>query len=202
MVKNGAKPKIKKILCPVDFSDPSKRALENAIHLARMFKAKLTVLTVVPLIKKLYTYALKYEARTEMQKDFNETWHIKFENFLKDFNFHNMQWDKIVREGAPHREILDSIRQISPDHLILGSTGRTGLQRILLGSTAAKVIREVPCSFITVKSEHVVRLKLETEIADLKTHYKLGKKLTDQGLPRDALVQFEDCLKHYEQVNS
>ncbi|MEE9118636.1 MAG: universal stress protein [Calditrichia bacterium] len=196
VVKYGTKPKIKKILCPVDFSDPSKRSLENAIHLGRMFKAKLTVLTVVPPIKTLYTYMLKYETRMEMQKDFNETWHIKFENFLKDFNFHNMQWDKIVREGAPHREILDSMLRISPDHLIMGSTGRTGLPRIFLGSTAAKVIREIPCSLITVKSEHVVRLKLETEIADLETHYKQGKELLDQGLPKDALVQFEYCLKH------
>ena len=69
--------------------------------------------------------------------------------------------------------------------------------RILLGSTAAKVIREMSYSVIIIKSEHVVRLKLEAEIADPETHYEQGKKLFDQVFPKDALVQFEYCLlKH------
>ena len=46
VVKPGSRPLIKKIFCPVDFSEASKRALINAIHLSRTFKAHLTVLTV------------------------------------------------------------------------------------------------------------------------------------------------------------
>ena len=36
----------KNIICPVDFSDTSKRALENAIILAKDFKAALRILAV------------------------------------------------------------------------------------------------------------------------------------------------------------
>ena len=54
----------------------------------------------------------------------------------------------------------------------------------------------MPCSVITVKSEHLVRLNLEAEIADIETHFMRGKTLLDQGFPEDALLQFEYCLKH------
>ena len=38
----------------------------------------------------------------------------------------------------------------------MGSVGRTGLPRILMGSVAQKVVREIPCSVITVKSKEGV----------------------------------------------
>ena len=46
VVKNSGLLDIKTILCPVDFSDASARALGNAITLAGTFNAKLTVLNV------------------------------------------------------------------------------------------------------------------------------------------------------------
>jgi nucleotide-binding universal stress UspA family protein len=196
VVKKGAKPQIKKLLCPVDLSEPSKRALSNAIHLARKFEAKLSVLTVVPKVKSLYSKTPELEIREQMQHEYFEKLHTEFENFLKDFNFHNVQWEKKVLEGTPYQEIMESARTLTPDLLIMGSTGRTGLSRILLGSTAEKIIRKLPCSVITVKSEHLVRLNLEAEIADIETHYLQGKNLLDQGFPEHALIQFEYCLKH------
>ena len=42
----------------------------------------------------------------------------------------------------------------------------------------------------------MLRLNLEAEIADIETHYIQGKKLLDQSFPKEALVQFEYCLKH------
>ncbi|NJM14551.1 MAG: universal stress protein [Bacteroidales bacterium] len=46
VVKNQEVKPIKKILCPVDFSDSSKRALQNAITVSGRFNAELTVLNV------------------------------------------------------------------------------------------------------------------------------------------------------------
>ena len=47
MVKPDAVMQITNILCPVDCSEPSTRALANAIRLARSFQAELTVLHVI-----------------------------------------------------------------------------------------------------------------------------------------------------------
>jgi hypothetical protein len=54
-VKPGSRPLIRKIFCPVDFSEASKRALINALHLSRTFEAHLTVLTVYePLLSSFF----------------------------------------------------------------------------------------------------------------------------------------------------
>ncbi len=63
-----------------------------------------------------------------------------------------------------------------------------------MGSVTEKVVREVPCSFITLKSKDVIRLKVKSEIRDLSSHYKEGKKLLKQGFVEDALNQFQICL--------
>jgi nucleotide-binding universal stress UspA family protein len=47
VVKPESRQNIKHILCPVDFSAPAHRALENAVHLARNLDAQLTVLHVI-----------------------------------------------------------------------------------------------------------------------------------------------------------
>lgn len=47
VVKNEPVKPIKKILCPMDLSEPSKRALTNAIFLSNRFGAELTILNVL-----------------------------------------------------------------------------------------------------------------------------------------------------------
>jgi universal stress protein E len=46
LVNSNHKTSFSNILCPVDFSEPSRRALYNAILLARKFKSALSILTV------------------------------------------------------------------------------------------------------------------------------------------------------------
>ena len=102
----------------------------------------------------------------------------------------------MIREGKPAQQILDIAKEISINLLIMGTSGRTGLSRILMGNVTEKVVREMPCSVMTVKSEHAIRLQLETEIADIETHFKQGKNLLKKGFPEEAERQFEYCLNH------
>lgn len=192
VVKAGALPVFKRILCAVDFSEPSARALTNAIHLARIFEAELTVLTVTQTLADLYvtnaTLALEAQSKFLRQEE------RRFDEFLKQFDFTDVQWTKAMQRGVPEREILKLAREWSANLLIMGSVGRTGLARILVGSVAGKVIRGMPCSVITVKSEHAIRLQLEAEIADIELQWKRGQELLGQGFPLEAMRQFESCL--------
>jgi len=55
VVKRGSSQLIRKILCPIDFSETSERALKNAIHLSKTFQAHLIVLTVFePLLSSYF----------------------------------------------------------------------------------------------------------------------------------------------------
>jgi len=191
VVKPDSTMQISNILCPVDFSEPSARALTNAIRLARSFKAKLTVLHVIQPLKIILR--LTKVGDTDEAIYVRER-HSEFELFLKNFDFHNVNWKREIRQGQPHQEILAFAGEKTADLLVMGSVGRSGLSRILMGSVASKVVRQMPCSIITVKSEHAIRLRLSEEISDLQDHLKQGQELLEQGFAREAIEQFEHCI--------
>jgi universal stress protein E len=189
VVKPGAPDQAARILCAVDFSDTSRRALTNVIHLARTYQAELIVLTVVaPLSSWLGT------ADHETQDAHLADERARFAEFLKEFDFHGVSHQAVLRQGEPHEEILAAVAEASTDLLVMGSVGRTGLSRALMGSVAEKVTRQMPCSIVTVKAEHAIRLRLEAQIADLHARFKQGQELLENGFPAEAERAFRRCI--------
>jgi nucleotide-binding universal stress UspA family protein len=148
IVKRGTSPAVKNILCPVDFSEPSSRALTNAIQLSRILGGHLTVLTVWEPLKQFYEHLGHWLTEESWIPD-----ESRFDRFLEGFDFRNLSWSKVARTGKAHEEILAISREVGADLLVMGSVGRTGLSKILIGSVAQKVIREMPCSVVTFKAE-------------------------------------------------
>lgn len=192
VVKAGSKLEINKILCPIDFSEPSKKALDNAIHLARRFDAEVNVMSVFEPID-VYTEELDFICyqNDELLKEYFE----KFKDYLKGFNFKKVRFKKTYKSGIPYANILITINKYKPDLLIMGTTGKTALSKILIGSVTEKVTREVPCSFITTKSKSMIELNIESKIRDIEHHSKAGKQLLDDGYLDEAIEQFHICLK-------
>jgi nucleotide-binding universal stress UspA family protein len=192
VIKQGMVSPIKRILCPVDFSTPSFRALKNGIHLARKFEAELMVLNIVaPVNEKLTGLELQFATAVE---NISKIQHSHYPLFLKNFDFHNVNWSKKTCRGEPFTEILKVISEQNSDLLVMGTTGKTGLNKILIGSVTEKVIREVPCSFITMKSEDVIKLRIEEEIKGLESSLKQGAELLEHGFAKEALTQFKLCI--------
>ncbi|MEQ8239420.1 MAG: universal stress protein [Cyclobacteriaceae bacterium] len=181
---------INSILCPVDFSAPSHHALANAIHLARYFRSKLTVLTVNESFVDMLE-GIEIELQRESDSASKEI-ENKFDKFLKEFDFHEVQWEKKICQGKPHIEILKAIEgKESETLLVMGTTGKTGFSKFLVGSVTEKVTRELPCSFITMKEEDFIALRLNSELTDLESHFQNGKEMLANGLPKEALNQFK-----------
>ena len=63
-----------------------------------------------------------------------------------------------------------------------------------MGSVTEKVIREVPCSFLTLKSEDVINLQLDTDIKDLENLDRTAMQLMKDGFYEEAISQFKLCL--------
>lgn len=193
VARAGFFPPIRKILCPVDFSEPSKRALHNAVHLARHFRVELTVLHVIQPLFGFY-YNLNPVA-LESQKALETKRQGQFDLFLEEFDFHNVVWKRMVLFGKAEREILNEIRYSGFDLLVMGAVGNSSQPRAMLGAVAEKVVREMPCSLVTLKSENAIRLRLEYEISDIENHLAQGRKLLENGFPREALEEFEYCVE-------
>jgi len=196
IVKNNSPLNIKSILCPVDFSTESKRSLKNAIIMARRFNAELIIFSVYEMI---YADSLRLKLDWEEETEYVRLEHIKeFDSFLKSFNLTDLKWDKEIKEGLPSTEILRAISLYQSDLLIMGTTGRSGLNRIVMGSVTEKVIREVPCSFITIKSKDIIDLRLSTKIRDIETHYNIAKQLMKDGFLEESINEFKVCLNIHD----
>jgi nucleotide-binding universal stress UspA family protein len=192
VVKRGAAPPVGRILCPVDGSETSGRALGEAIHLARALKSPLTVLTVVQPLRSLIPPVIAVSE--ESRQAHREAQTAEFETFVDTFDYHGVDHERIIRDGQPHEEILKSVKQRDAQLLVMGSVGRTGMARVLLGSVAEKVARQLPCSIMTVKGEDFVRLRLHDEIKDLHDHVHRAEELLEKGFAREALGELRRCI--------
>lgn len=150
VVKSGSPPHIRKIVYPVASSETSRRALTNAVHLARTFEAHLTVLTVFEPLLSDYFGVGRTPGETK-EKIWKRRQQDQFDRFLRAFNFESLGWTKMLRRGKAHEEILAVVHETKSNLLVMGSEGRTGLSRMLVGSTTERVVREMPCSMITLK---------------------------------------------------
>jgi nucleotide-binding universal stress UspA family protein len=189
VVATGAGPEFERILCPVDFSEHSARALDNAIHLARRFRSELTVLSVAEPLR--YFLGIKIESLGALREGYREDHDRKLEEFLDRFDTHGVRVGSLVLEGDPGPVIVDRAKRDKADLIVMGSAGRSGLARLFLGSVAGSVLRSIPCSVITVKSESAIQVEFEGEVRSLTERFDRGLQLLQQGHPREALRELE-----------
>jgi nucleotide-binding universal stress UspA family protein len=192
IVKPGTAPPINKILCPVDLSDVAGRSLRNAIHLSRTFQAELTVLKVAPGSPRPPKRAGQTVAEAEDTEVEQEQ--LRLDRFIRDFDFHNIRSRNLLRRRKPHEEIVSVVGELQSDLLVMGSVGRRGLGRMLMGGVGRKVAREMPCSIVTIRSEHAIRPQLDTKCADIGVHFKQGHELLALGFPEEAGREFRRCI--------
>lgn len=141
----------RKILCPVDFSDHSRRALDHAMAIARWYKSTVTVLHVFspppvaavgPAPVTFAPIVLTPAEREQLLADVIA--------FAERERAPGIRIDAVVREGNTAGEVLEHATGMKPDLLVIGTHGRSGFERLLLGSVAEKVLRKASCPVMTV----------------------------------------------------
>lgn len=141
----------KKILVPVDFNAPSKRALAFAIDLAKQYAAELVLVHVweVP----AYAYAGIEYAPVDLLGSIHDAAKAQLETMAKEVQRELPRTTAVLRNGAAWREICAVIEQAKPDLVVIGTHGRHGAARALLGSVAEKIVRMSPVPVLTVRGE-------------------------------------------------
>ena len=192
LVKSGSSVIPSSILCPVDLSEPSARALRNAVFLARKFETQLTVLTVVPPVSTLFGWLGREKGAVPAEQE--DRHQRAFDDYLGQFDFHGVTWRRVIRHGPPDGEILAAATDLHADLIVMGSVGRTGLPRILLGSVAERVLQAMPCSMVLMKAENTFRLQATDQLTDIESHFQHGTELLKQGFAEEARRQFQHCV--------
>jgi nucleotide-binding universal stress UspA family protein len=183
---------IKRILCPIDFSDASDRALNNAIHLARQFGSELIIMHVNDSLLSPYL-RLKESLRLSSSDD-QKAFSDRFEKHLQRFDLLNIKVEKLLIAGSPATEIINLVQHQKIDLILMGSVGRTGHPRMLTGATARVVLRALPASIVVFKSENIIQLRLDKELTDIHAKFGQGKQLLENGFTKEAIAYFTYCL--------
>lgn len=144
--------RINRILCPVDFSIYSSRALKHATALAQRFGARLTVMHVIPTWTP-YAPSRYVPAHVLAQPELSRLVREDLRQLVDEARQAGVPIEMLVREAEPWREILATAADLQPDLIVMGTHGRGGFEQLVLGSVAEKVLRRADCPVMTICQE-------------------------------------------------
>lgn len=139
-----------RILCPIDLSEFSQRALQHAVAFGRWYGAEVTALHVRPrsprplvwgedaIVPSLETILEGPDADAAVQR------------FVADAAGNAPAVFVAFRDGAVVAEVVRYATENAIDLIVMGTHGSGGFERFVLGSVTEKVLRKAPCPVLTV----------------------------------------------------
>ncbi len=166
----------KHIIVPLDGSSLAEQALPVAEALQRVYKAKLTLVSVVrwrtmlgPVVKAV---GPAESARVEHEK------YLK--GLEKEMRAGGVRVDHVVGLG-PVAETLNYIAEkVNADLIVMTARGRSGLERWSVGSKASKILQitDIPVLLIRPSKEEGIRVRFKTLLVPLD-----GSEFSERVLP-------------------
>jgi nucleotide-binding universal stress UspA family protein len=135
---------MKKILVPVDFSEPSIEAFQLATNLANKSGGSVTVLHVVDLPVMAYGPSIDmpvYLYDLEILKDLKKSAIGRYNQMAKKYSKGFKRLKFSVEQGPTFSTIKDYVKNKRFDLVVMGTHGATGLKEFFIGSNTEKVVR-------------------------------------------------------------
>jgi universal stress protein E len=155
---------ISHILAAVDPTPPDEernalniKIMDLATSLAHREHCKL-------LIIHTWTFSLESHVRSgrvgvpnsvldEWLRGIRDTHKYSLEELLRRYDLKNLQHQVYLLKGEADRLIPKLVKAKEVELIVMGTVARTGFDGLFIGSTAAKVLRQVDCSVLTVKPD-------------------------------------------------
>lgn len=143
--------KLKQILCPIDMSDLSFRAVAYGGSVASWYDGTVTALHVVPSFEPMEVRAgalfdpvqfVQPMPRAEVVDRLREA--------MRTAGVAIERIEAAAEAGDPASVIVDQAVARKSDVLVMATHGRSGFDRLVLGSVTEKVLRRAPCPVLTV----------------------------------------------------
>lgn len=144
--------KLKRILCPTDFSEFSLKSIQYGCELAKAFDAELHLLhtvqdynAIAPATGESFAMftdwlpRLTKEAEAKLAKLPGPEWETR------------LRVQRMTRVGGAVDEITKYAKEHDIDLIVQSTHGRTGLKHFLMGSVAESIVRYAPCPVLTVR---------------------------------------------------
>ena len=143
----------KTIVCPVDFSDASLRALEYALSLAEESLARLILLHVVEALAETgFKDGSAAFAVPEYHRLVTADASARLAALVPETVRAWCQVEEHIVTGKPHREILRFATESGAELIAMGVHGRGAIDLTLFGSTTHQVVRAAKCPVLTLRT--------------------------------------------------
>jgi len=140
----------KRLLVPIDGSDPADTALEFALE--EYPDADITVLSVIDPTDVGYGSIEAAPSTFEhLQTNAEERTQKVLDEAVDRAADHGMEVTTETVIGMPSRAIVEWAENNDVDGIVIGSHGRKGVTRVLLGSVAETVVRRSPVPVTVVR---------------------------------------------------
>ncbi|MBU2519028.1 MAG: universal stress protein [Proteobacteria bacterium] len=151
---------IKKVMAAIDLSKYSEDTFLHALTLARALGAELTLVNVINTryLDSLEQYGgagLGLDRKEIIGRTINDRRKVIEDEYLS--RAQGVSTQLIFKEGLPWEEIINAVKDVGADMLVVGNKGRGDVAGVLFGSAAEKVQRHAPCPVLTVRGKEHAR---------------------------------------------
>lgn len=143
---------IKKILVPVDFTETSEIAVDEAISLAIEFEAALHLIHIVDNRESVSFVDRELELALSSMYDFEKEAQAKLSGIVEEIDFkYGIKPLFKTAIGLTHTEILQYADEQKFDLIVMGTHGASGYKEYLIGSTAQRVVSNANIPVLTLQ---------------------------------------------------
>jgi nucleotide-binding universal stress UspA family protein len=142
---------IKKLLCATDGSKASDKAVDFAVQFAKQLGAELAFVTVSTVTEESVSHSRFWNS--EELSAIDEQVHRELAGADAKAKAGGIGNYKCVAVHSPSISagVIGYAEENGFDHIVTGSTGKTGISRVLMGSVASDVVARAHCPVTVVR---------------------------------------------------
>lgn len=144
----------KRIVVGTDGSETAAEAVHQAIDLAKLTGATLSLVSAYAPVAGRRVKAEQSEAPADVQYEIGPREDVNFvlDAAAAEAKKEGIEVQTHPVEGDPADAILNVAEEVKADLIVVGNKGMTGARRYLLGSVPNNVSHHAPCSVIIVRT--------------------------------------------------
>ena len=148
ILEEGQAPRIRRVVCPVNFTYVARESLHHAAAMAEAFDAELFVVYVAEGVQP--PQLAEVEAAFSLWVDPAVRGREKYEL-------------TVVGEGDPAERVLSTVADVDADLIVLGAQHKFFSDATVIGTTTQRITRFARCPVMTVVRKAKAELEIETE---------------------------------------
>lgn len=150
---------IRRIAVGTDFSEDANIAVRQAMHLARHAGAELVLVHCYPMTQaQLNAYEQSLGRAEEFRKVLRSAMnsaHDQLGELHEQLSGQGVDVSQVLADSPAEHGLVEAVRELDADLMVVGSHGRTGFRRLMLGSVAEKVVRSCPCNVLVARGPEI-----------------------------------------------